>query len=435
MKLKAGAFQLTEKYLSYATGIFIVLVILLRYFHFPITSPGGGDEPFYTQEADYLARYGFYKALSQGTSFTYTLLIFSLAKLFSISFLASGRILSVIFFMGGCRLLYLFVGAFTNVDNTVKYLAVIFYTTMSSSWLWRCLPDSTCTFFILAALHLVFSSKNYLRLISAAFLLFLAFSTKPVAMFVLPGLFTYLLFRGLNKATWLKNTKQLIIFTSVFIICFVSYHLPGYNTYHRLMFEDKGHTYNGETRIESATSWTELNNYFLLYKDVYNKQNKWAVSFAEVIEFKRQHPDVVLQLGYTQFITKHPIVYLKSTAEKFFYYLPYHIQGGLFFAKWTTINKWVKNQTIIYIITLALIAAITVYYRKFIKENALLFLIPFLYFSALSFYCISQLEDNWCFFCLPFLALPVLKFLNKYLNTSILVLLQFLYTVILIKNG
>lgn len=435
MKFTTGSFRLTEKNLSYATGVFILFVIILRYFHFPIASPGGGDEPFYTQEAEYLAKYGFYKALSQGTSFTYSLLLFSLGKLCSISYLTAGRIWSVIFFTAGCWLLYKCLSAFTGIDNTVKYLCVIFYTTMSASWLWRCLPDCVCTSFILAALYMVFSSKSYLHLVYAAILLFLAFSCKPIAMFVLPGLFLYLLFNGWHRSPNMKKLLRLAVFTSVFGICFVAYHVPGYNTYHRLMLEDKSHQYNGGQRIESTTSWTELNNYFLLYHDEYNKQNKWKVTFDEVIEFKKQHPDVVLQLSYTQFITKHPVVFAKSTAEKFFFYLPYHIQGGLFFAKWTVINKWINNQTIIYAITLLLIGGIMFVERKIIKDNVLLFLIPFLFFASLSFYCISQLEDNWSFFCLPFLALPVLGFINKHMNIPLFIVLQFLYTMILIKNG
>ena len=435
MKLNSGAFKLSEKQLLYASGVFIALTIILRYLHFPMGSAGGGDEPFYTQEAGYLAQFGVYKALSQGTSFTYSLLLYLFAKLFSVSFLVSGRILSVIFFLVGGRLFYKCLATFTDLDFTVKFMALIFYTTMSASWLWRCLPDSACTTFILAALSIVFAGKGYLRLVYAALLLFIAFSCKPIAMFVLPGLFIYLFFTGLNKTSAIGNFLKVAILTAVFGICFVAYHIPGYQTYHRLMLEEKSHEYVGEKRIESNTSWTEVNNYFLLYKDVYNKQNKWAVTFDEVNKFKSEHPDVVLQLSYTQFLKYHFDVFIKSTAEKFFFYLPYHIQGGLFFAKWTIINKWVKNQIVIYAITLVLISAIMFWSRKFIAEHALVLLIPFLFFATLSFYCIPQLEDNWSFFCLPFLALPVLRFLDRYINISLFFLLQFLYTIVLIKNG
>ncbi len=435
MKIDPGALKLSEKQLLYASGVFIALTIILRYLHFPLSSAGGGDEPFYTQEADYLGRFGFYKALSQGTSFTYSLLLYLFSKLFSVSLLASGRILSVIFFLAGCRLLYRCLNVFTDLDFTIKYMAVIFYATMSASWLWRCLPDSATTTLILAALSILFSGKGYIRLMYTAIMLFLAFSCKPIAMFVLPGLCVYLFFKGLSKTTRIGNFLKVAVLTGVFSFCFVAYHAPGYQTYHKLMLEDKAHEYAGEKRIESNTSWTELNNYFLIYKDVYNKQNKWGVTFDEVNKFKAEHPDVVLQLSYTQFLKNHFGVFLKSTAEKFFFYLPYHIQGGLFFAKWTVINKWVANQTVIYSITLLLISAIMFWSRKFIADNALVLLIPFLFFATLSFYCIPQLEDNWSFFCLPFLALPVLKFLDRYMNISVFILLQFLYTVILIKNG
>jgi hypothetical protein len=435
MKINLAAFRLSEKQLLYASGVFILLTVILRYLHFPLGSPDGGDEPFYVQEADYLAHYGVYKALSQGTSFTYSLLLYLFGKVFSLSHLAAGRVLSVIFFLAGVRLLYLCLNTFTGLNSNVKYMGLLFYATMSASWLWRCLPDIACVAFILAALVLVFSGKSYLRFMWAAVLLFLAFSCKPVALFVLPGLFIYMFFTGLNKSTWMKNSLNLAVFTLVFAVCFGFYHLPGYNTYHRLMLEDKGHSYTNETRVERNISWNEVNNYFLLYKDVHAKQNKWAVSFSEVAEFKQQHPEVKLRMGYTEFLEKHFTVFLQSTAEKFFFYLPYHIQGGLFFAKWTIINKWLKNQTVLYLITFVLIAGVSFSNWKFIRENALLFLIPFLFFATLSFYCISQLEDNWAFFCLPFLALPVLKFMEKYLNISVFFLLQFLYTLILVKNG
>ncbi len=435
MKLNPAALRLSEKQLLYASGIFILLVVILRYLHFPLFSPDAGDEPFYVQEADYLARYGWHSALSQGTSFSYSLLLFIFAKTFSISHLAAGRILSVIFFLAGCRLLFLCFNAFNEVNSNIKYMGLLIYTTMSSSWLWRCLPDTVCTAFILAALVIVFHGKNYLRLLWAAILLFIAFSCKPVALFVLPGLLIYLFFNGLTKAAWLRNAGQAAVFICVFAVCFGLYHIPGYNAYHRLMLEDKGHSYTGETRVEHTVSWNEVNNYFLLYKDVHGKQNKWAIRFSEVADFKQQHPDVKLQMGYTEFIKNHFTVFVQSTAEKLFFYLPYHIQGGFFFAKWTVINKWLKSQTILNIITLLLISAMSLYNWKFIKENALLFLIPLLYFVTLSLYCISQLEDNWAFFCLPFLALPVMKFIERYLNISVFFLLQFLYTLVLIKNG
>ena len=435
MKLNPAALRLSEKQLFYASGIFILLVVILRYLHFPLSTPNAGDEPFYVQEADYLAKYGWHGALSQGTSFSYSLLLYLFAKVFSVGYLAAGRILSVVFFLAGCRFLYQCFNVFTWLNSNIKYMGLLFYTTMSASWLWRCLPDTVCTTFILAALAMALNGKSYLRLLWAAILLFIAFSCKPVALFVMPGLCIYLFFHQLSKATWLRNLGRTVLFTCIFAVCFTLYHLPGYNTYGRLMLEDKGHSYNGPTRVERDISWNEVNNYFLLYKDVHGKQNKWGVKFSDVAEFKKQHPEVVLQMGYLEFIKKHFGIFVQSTAEKLFFYLPYHIQGGLFFAKWTFINKWLKNQTVLNIITLLLVSAVSLYNWKFIKDNILLFLIPSIYFVLLSLYCISQLEDNWAFFCLPLLALPVLKFIDRYMNISLFFLLQFLYTLVLIKNG
>ncbi len=435
MTINARAFKLSEKQLLYASGVFILLAIIFRYTHFPLSSPDGGDEPYYVQEADYLAKYGLYKALSQGTSVTYSLLLAIFGRILFVSHLIAGRILSVVFFVVGCRSLFQCFNAFTNLNSNVKYMGLLFYTSMSVSWLLRCLPDTVCVAFMFSTLAVLFNSKSYWRLGAAAVMLFLAFSCKPTALFILPGLFIFIFFKGSGKATWTKNIVRFAIFTLVFSVCFALYHLPGYQTYHRLMLEDKGHGYSGETRVEHNISWNEVNNYFLLYKDVHEKQNKWSVSFDEVAEFKKQHPEVVLQMGYTEFIRMHFMVFVKSTADKFFFYLPYHIQGSLFFAKWTIINKWVKNQTVLNIITLLLISALSMYNWKFIKENAFIFFVPFLYFAVLSLYCISQLEDNWSFFCLPFLALPVMKSIDRYLNISVFFLLQFLYMLVLIKNG
>src|SRR5256886_3171675 len=60
----------------------LLLVILVAYRHFPIGSADFGDEDYYAAEAAYLSQYGFSAALSQGTSFVLSLLIYLTSKIF-----------------------------------------------------------------------------------------------------------------------------------------------------------------------------------------------------------------------------------------------------------------------------------------------------------------------------------------------------------------
>lgn len=418
-----------EKYLPYITWCYILLVILVAYRHFPIGSPDFGDEDYYAAEASYLSQYGFAAALSQGTSFVLSLLIYLTSKIFFTDFLTGGRILSIICFASACKLFHKCLQRFTGLSASEQYFGVIGMATICIGWLWKALADIPSMCFILGAFCLLISATRQWQTLLAGIVLFLGFAVKPTVVFTIPGfLFFTVLYRRKSRPFSSRAIKT-IVFMTGFIASFLIYHVPGYRTYHKLMLESKDHHYVGKQRVENPNLWNERNIYFEAYNPNHHP-NKWAVTWGEIDTFKQQHPDIKLNLGYTEYAKAHTGIWAKNIAGKIFLYLPYSIQSEFFFAKWTVANRWLKNMVLLQLLTLLLVTAICIHQRRFIKENAVLLLVPFMYFAILCTYLIPQLEDNWLLFCIPFLALPVVKFLVRYVNIYVLVGLQIIYILI-----
>lgn len=415
-----------EKYLPYITWCYILFVIVVAYIHFPLNSPDFGDEDYYAAEAAYLSQYGFSAALSQGTSFVLSLLLYLTSKLFFTDFLTGGRILSIICFATACRLFYKCLQRFQGLSVPERYFGVIGMATLCMGWLWKALADIPAMCFILGAFYLLSSASKRWKTPLAGITLFLGFAVKPIVLFTIPGFLLVCLFHNRKTVPFSSRAIKTIIFMTGFIASFVIYHIPGYLTYHKIMLESKDHHYVGKERVENVNRWNERNIYFEAYNPNH-RRNKWAVSWAEVDSFKQQHPEIDLNLGYTAYAKAHTGVWAKNIASKMFLDLPYSIQSEFFFEKWTVVNRWLKNDFVLRILTLLLIAAICIHQRRFIKENAALLMAPFTYFAILCAYLIPQLEDNWLLFCIPFLALPVVKFLVRYINVYVLVGLQVVY--------
>src|ERR1043165_656846 len=97
-------FKINEKYVAVFSWIFVFLVVAICYKRFPFTAQDVGDEDGYRIEAVYLAKYGIYYALSQGTSFFYSVFILLFSKIFFTNYLVAARILSVTSFLISCKL-------------------------------------------------------------------------------------------------------------------------------------------------------------------------------------------------------------------------------------------------------------------------------------------------------------------------------------------
>ncbi len=419
-----------KKYLHLFTFAFILLVIIHSLIKFPILSPVEvGDEGYYRLEVEHLAKFGLYNSLSQGTSVVYSCFIYLFAKVFSIKFLVSARILTILFFLVCCRLFLKCFELFKDISYSEKYMGLAFFVFIASKWLMKGLPDLVSISFLLTAFYLLSTSNKYKYLIFSGILIFIGFAIKPTVLFALLALTIFVFLKNRKKQTWIQNAIRSSLFIFSFIFCFVIYHIPGFQTYHKLMLEDKSHYYVNGIRLKDSQNWNELNIYYELY-NVNNKPNKWSVTWTEVDSFKQQHPDINLNLTYPEYVKNHSFLWAKKLSYSIFISLPCQIQRGFFFAKWTSINNIVKNTNVIYAISFLIITGIYFFELKFIKQNVLLFSVFFLYFSFLSIYVIPQLEDNWLLYCLPFLALPVVKFLVRYVNIMILLTLQFLYVFI-----
>jgi hypothetical protein len=423
------SYKINQKYIPYLSWLTILLVLIVSYLKFPLHTLPTGDEPYYSEEAKYLFNNSIFNSLAQGTSFFYSILLLLFSGFSSIDYVLTGRLLSVVFFLASCRMLLLCLSRFQYVSTAEKYLGLIFFGLISSGWLWRCLPDMEGIFVVLSVFYLLTGKINYKITALCGVLLFLGFGVKPTELFTIPGFALYLLLKNLHKDTRLSNVLRTATFVGSFSICFIIYHLPGYVNYHKLMLESKDHTYAGNLRVENKTNWVERSVYF----DTYNpnhKLNKWQVTWAEVDSFKAAHPDVNLRMGYFEYLSKHSGRAVQNLGSKLFMTLPYSIQSGYFFAKWTTINRFIRNYAIIQLITLILIFTICAQERDFIKHNSLIYIIPALYYLCLCIYVHSDLEENWLLFCLPFLALPVGRFLSRRINILLLIGLQVLYIII-----
>jgi hypothetical protein len=418
-----------EKYKAIVAWSIVILAIIVRYLDFSLSSPLSGDEPYYIGEVEYLSKYGLYPALTQGTSPLYSVFIYLPAKLFSISYVISARVLSILFYLLSCLVIAACFNDFKKINNA-KYLALTFFAVICKIWLWKGLPDLICTFFILSSFLCAIRAKGNTMLFVAGILFFLAMAVKPVAIFMFPGMVLFVFLKMKMPDDYRVQVKKTGLFISGFLVCFFAYYYPGYSAYGKLMLEDKNHIYINETRVDNAHTWNELNNYFEIYKDVHKKPNKWAVSFDEVIEFKKNHPQVELNLSLIQFLKEYPSIWFHNTFEKIFFDLSMYSQSGLFFYKWTSVNTWIKSYSTIKVIACFIFLIFLWIERSFLKINFLLF-IPFLaYFICLSAYCIPQLENNWLLCCLPFFSLPIDKFFCDKVNIFILLALQAAYLVI-----
>jgi hypothetical protein len=413
-----------DKAVSWFTWAIVCYSIVISLVRFPITSPAiFGDEGTYRAEVEHLAQYGFYNALSQGTSFIYTCLIFVCSKIFTTNYLVTMRLLTFIFYVVSCKLLLKCFEQFEGVGVKEKYFGLAFFAAISLSWLKEGLPDMIDVACMLGSSYLVLKSKNYGSLALAGIILFLGFACKPVVVFIIPGLMLVLFFKSDDR---LKNIGRMAVFTAAFGACFVLYHMPGYRTYHKLMLEDKDHYYENGARMQNKTTWRQRNVYFEMY-NVNNRPSQWHVTWDEVDSFKRQHPDISLELSSVDILKQYPSKWVGKFSNKVFMFLPYNLQRGFFFFLWTLVNKVIRNIYIIGILTSVIIFTFFIAERKFIARNIVAFSIPGLYFLGLSFYIITPLQGNWLLFCMPFFALPVTRLLPKYVNILVLLALQFVF--------
>jgi len=420
-----------EKYLFFAVLITMIVVIIKAYFLSPPTSTVlFGDESFYLPESDYLNKYGLYKSLSQGTSVLFSVIIVLCSKIFGTSLLMTGRIYSIIAFIISTAILYKILKKHTDLSSILIAFILIYFAGMCRVWLWIQLADLASMPFLFGALYMILHNKGYGSVALCGLLLFLGFAVRPTILIMLPALTAGLAVLRYRTSGLKQTIMSVAIMGGVFLVCFGLYHIPGYKEHGKLMLESKNHTYVGEKRIENKTSWSEKNVYSELY-NINNKINIWNITWEEVDSFKKLHPEININLTVSEYIVQNPLSHAKKTVSKIFLHLPYYIQSGFFFSKWTYVNHWINNYTIIHFIALILIGSMYVKERKMIIKNNILFLIAAIFFVSLSIYVFIDLQNNWLLWCAPIFAIPVVSFLCRYINIALLILLQFLFIVLI----
>jgi hypothetical protein len=420
-------YKLDKKQIYIATCVAILFIVVVAFFKFPLSHRQVGDESSYFQEVDYFARFGFFQALAQGTSLVYSLLIFAVDKIFFLgNFLVAARVLNILCFVFSAFLLFRLLHRFKGMSPAAISMSLMYFTVICSGWCWKGLPDIVSLMFLFGAMNLITGNGKKANYAIAAFFVLCAFATKPTAIFYFPALLVVTFIYSKRRSGMRNGITDALLFTGTFALCFAAYHVPGYMSYGRLMLEDKNHTYSGIQRVENKVSWNDANVYFEKYNPQH-KENIWAITMEEVDSFRTAHPEMKLYEGHIAFAVNSPAKFVSNTADKIFLILPYSIQYGFFFAKWTIANRFIHSIFIVKLLSMLLIGGIFVMERKFVKDNLLLLILPLSYYVFLSLYVFAQMQDNWILCCLPLLAIPVARFLAGKIHIVQLLLLQAIY--------
>ncbi len=404
--------KIPATYLPYISWAIVALICFVTYRAHPIHTPLTGDEPYYLGEVKYLADYGWYNSLSQGTSFAYNFLNFIFSKLMPVELYVSIKLFSALCFLLSSYVLLKILACFKNIDNETKYLALIFFAFSFSGHSWLLLANAPNALFVLLGILSLLKIKNNKGIAISGFLFFFAFIVKPIALFYIPGI---LLFLFIDTNTNLINRlKNCALFFTVFLGFFIIYHIPSYQRYGKLMLEDKNHYYEAEKRIESTLPADQKSIYYEVYNP--NKRvNVWKVTPDEVEEFKVKHPEIKLQLSHSEYIKTHTKIWFSNFLEKIFLDLPWQIDQGMFYHKWSTVHKWITSFAIIKLVSLIVLLFCCYKEREFIATNRFL-IAPTVYLSFLSLYLIAQLENGWLLASIPFIALPILQYAQRKLS-------------------
>ncbi len=410
--------KIPKSYLSYISLAIVGLICVVSYNTSPFHSTLTGDEPYYLSEVKYLAEYGFYNSLSQGTSFAYTSMLYIFSKIIHADFEVSMKIFSTISYLLSCFVLLKILGCFKKIDNETKYVGMLFYAYCYCGHMCLLLPNATNALFVMLGILSLLKLNNYKGIALSGLMFFIAFIVKPIALFYIPGILLYLIIDNRNDImTRLKNCS---LFFAIFITGFIIYHIPSYQRYGKLMLEDKNHTYAAGIRKESQVPADQKSIYYIVYNP--NKRiNIWLVTVNEVEEFKEKHPEIKLNLSHTEFIKTYTKIWLTNSMEKIFLDIPFHVDLGIYYHKWTTVNKWINNLTIIKFGSLLILLFCCYKEREFIGANRFL-IAPLVYLCFLSLYLIAQLENGWLLSSIPFFALPILQYSQRKLSVYVVLL-------------
>ncbi len=412
--------KIPTTYLSVISWAIVALISFVTYRAQPFHSDLTGDEPYYLNEVRYLAQYGFYNSLCQGTSFAYTSMLYIFSRLVRAELDVTIKLFSAISFLLSCFVFLKVLGCFKKIDIETRFIAMLFYAYTFSGHMYLLLPNTTNALFVLLGILALLKLNNYKGIALGGFLFFFAFIIKPIALFYIPGILLFLFID--TRHDLMTRLKGCTLFFTVFITCFIIYHAPSYQRYGKLMLEDKNHTYEAGIRKEGSLPADQKSIYYEVYNP--NKRtNIWLVTPEEVEEYREKHPEIKLQMSHTEFIKTHFKVWFTNSMEKIFLDIPFHVDLGIFYHKWTIVNKWIKNLSVIKLGSLLILLVCCYKEREFIVSNRFL-VAPIIYLSFLSLYLITQLENGWLLSSIPFIALPILQYLQRKLSVYVVLLCQ-----------
>jgi hypothetical protein len=249
------------------------------------------DSAFFVQKYDFFIKNGWYESITAGASPVFNALVW-IVDLYINDPYQSMKILSMASMIGTILIWFYFGKSVLRISSRYTYLFISFliYLAFYRNAFFSGTNDGLFCLFICLGIVFLFKSilkNSQLSLLGASFFFALAFGTREIFVFYLPGIVLILILLGLKSRI---NTKFILGFIGVFLLTTVTLYFPSLIENHTLKFADKS---------EAAGNWAEKN-----YLQVYLGENQ--ISFQDVETFKTANPDVILPQTYSEAIVLNP---------------------------------------------------------------------------------------------------------------------------------
>ncbi len=328
------------------------------------------DSAFFLQKYEFFLEHGWFESIVKGASPVFNAFVW-LLDLFIENPYQSMKFLSMISMIATILLWVYFGLSVLQISKrySLLFTSFLIYLAFFRNAFFSGTNDGL--FCLLICLGIVFLFKSVIKyspysLIGSAIFFALAFGTREIFIFYLPGIVLILILIWLNGQA---NFKSILAFVLVFLIISISVYFPTLAENQTFKFADKN---------EGAGNWAEKN-----YLQVYLGENQ--ISFQEVETFKSSNPNVILPQSYSEAI----FLDLKLTVSNFVRQLiliqkPFIWQIGILFLMFLSTTFWMFRQ------------------KKFLDLNVLAFILFVTFTFSFSILLINRVEFRW-FMVFPFL--------------------------------
>ncbi|MFT5824252.1 MAG: hypothetical protein ACI8ZM_005518 [Crocinitomix sp.] len=341
------------------------------------------DSAFFVQKYDFFIENGWYESITVGASPVFNALVWIVDLLVKDPY-QSMKLLSMVSMVVTILIWVYFGKSVLRISSryTYPFVSFLIYLAFYRNAFFSGTNDGLFCVFICLGIIFLFKSilnNSQLSLFGASFFFALAFGTREIFVFYVPGITLILILLNLKSRI---NAKSILGLIGVFLLTTFALYFPSLIENHTFKFADKS---------EAAGNWAEKN-----YLQVYLGENQ--ISFQDVETFKNTNPDVTLPQTYSEAIFFNP----KLTVSNFLRQLiliqkPFVWQIGVLFLFLIGMTIWnIKKGGFLSLNVLAILLFITFTFSFSILlinrvEFRWFMVFPFL-FSALT---ISFIERNW----------------------------------------